>query len=262
MTAFTGAVAAGDKAGDDGAPAVGEVRAGDGVSHKDAGKGKSPCAHCRRPMLGSLFLLGGAAFTDMDALNGRLADNGYSTFDSPTIPLGVGFTHRWGRFVHGASWNFLLSSGFESSREDLRMDLKANYWQLQYGFDVVQWKGLSVYPLVGLGAGHMNIHISSESDDSFNGVLDDPGRSVHMRQTSFMLSAGLGVDYRLLVKETEKKKVFFTIGVRGAWLFSPYSGDWRTTGAEIHGGPHRGITGPTVQLLLGISKERLTPAGR
>lgn len=210
----------------------------------------------RKPILGSMYMMGGVSFADTDALNGRFENNGYSKIDSPAGNLGVGMTHRFGRFVTGVDFNWLLTSNVESSNPDTRMDMKSWFWQVTYGFDVVQFKGLSVYPLVGIGMGHSQIHISSETGDSFNNVLQNPNLEVYMRQNSLLLSAGAGVDYRFKMRENERKTSYFTIGVRGSYIFQPYAGEWKTKAATINGGPEKGLQGPQVLLIIGISGER------
>jgi hypothetical protein len=110
--------------------------------------------------------------------------------------------------------------------------------------------------LLGIGTGTTKVTIASENGASFNDVLDNPGREVRMSQTGLLLDASLGIDYRFKVRETEHKSSFFTVGVRGGYLFAPYSSEWKTGSAEISGGPDILMGGPTVQLLVGFSGER------
>jgi opacity protein-like surface antigen len=210
----------------------------------------------RRPMIGTLYAIGGISFPDTDALNARFDAAGYSKWDKVVANLGFGFTHRTGRLVGGFDWNWAFTSDFESVSDASRMNVKSRYWLFNYGFDVVQWKGLSVYPYLGIGAGHMEISISEEQGASFDDVLQNPGRGVVMNQTSLVLSASLGIDYRFKIKESKKKTSFFTVGLRAGYLFQPHAGAWETTSAEIYSGPEKGLQGPVVQLLLGISGSR------
>ena len=206
--------------------------------------------------IGSLYAIGGVGFFDLDALNGRLDGAGYTKWDTPAAPLGLGINFRMGRIIMGVDWNWLANVGAESTADDLRLDVKSKYWLIRYGFDIVQWKGLSIYPLLSIGVGHSNINISRETGDSFNDVLATPGRDVRMRQNALLLDVSLGVDYRFKIRENYRKSTYFTIGVRGGYLFAPYAGDWYTGSAEISGGPDLGLEGPVVQLLIGISGKR------
>ena len=210
----------------------------------------------KRKSMGSLYLLGGVAYMDMDALNGRLARAGYDTVESPTMPMGFGFNHRFRRLIAGVDWHFLKHAMPQTPDENMRMDMRTWYWQLNYGYDIVQLKSLSVYALAGIGLGHASIWISDERGESFNGILNAPARSIFMSQTSFLVSATAGADYRIETGTSDRRTTYFTIGVRGGYVFSPFAGAWRTHAAEIKDGPERGLNGPVVLLTLGITRKR------
>jgi opacity protein-like surface antigen len=211
------------------------------------------------PKVGSLYFLGGAGFNDLDGLNGRMGDAGYSDINTPTLSLGLGTDMSIGRLILGAEWQRLRTVGTEAERDDIRADISAKYWLFRVGVDVAKWRGLRVYPLVGIGTGTSKFTVATESGASFDDVLDAPTRDLRMTQKGLVLDASLGVDYRFKMRETEYKSSFFTVGVRGGYLFAPYSRGWETASAEISGGPDLMTSGPTVQLLLGFSGERKKP---
>lgn len=208
------------------------------------------------PVVGNLYFLGGAGFYNMDGLNNSLDDTGYSQLNSPALSLGVGTDFSIGRLILGAEWQWLRNVGTEAERDDLRADINSKYWLFRIGVDLAHWKGLRIYPLLGIGTASTKVAIASENGANFDDVLEDPGREVRMSQTGLLLDASLGIDYRFKVRETETKSSFFTVGVRGGYLFAPYSSEWKTSSAEISGGPDILMSGPTVQLMLGISGER------
>ena len=207
------------------------------------------------PVVGNMYFLGGAGFYNMDGLNDSLDDAGYSTLKSPSLSLGLGFDISIGRLIVGSEWQWLKNVGTEAERDDLRADIKSQYWLFRLGVDLVHWRGLRVYPLLGIGTASTKVSISSEMGASFDDVLADPGREVRMAQTGLLLDASLGIDYRFKIRETERKSSFFTVGVRGGYLFAPYSSEWRTGSAEISGGPDLLMSGPTAQLVIGFSGE-------
>jgi opacity protein-like surface antigen len=213
-------------------------------------------SNIKSPKVGSLYFLGGVGFNDLEGINNRLGDSGYSELDVPNLSLGLGGDMSVGRLIVGAEWQWLRNVGTEASRNDLRADISSNYWLFRVGFDVAHWRGLRVYPLFGIGSGVTKFTAASESGGSFDNVLDNPARDLRMSQRALLLDASLGVDYRFKVKETEYKSSFFTVGVRGGYLFAPYSSGWKTASAEISNGPDFMATGPAVQLVLGISGER------
>jgi opacity protein-like surface antigen len=222
----------------------------------DAADKKSWTSPHFSPKVGNLYFLGGAGFFDLDDLNSSLDANGYSELKTPALSLGLGLDVSIGRLILGSEWQWMKNIGSDAERDSLRADIKSKYWLARIGVDVVKWRGLRVYPLFGIGMGTTSVFIAREEGASFREVLDTPSREVRMSQKGLLLDASLGVDYRFKMRETEYKSSFFTVGVRGGYLFSPYSRNWETATAEITGGPDILTTGPTVQLLIGISGER------
>ena len=208
------------------------------------------------PKMATLYFSPGISFYDVGGLNNRLEAAGYSKMDSPSLNLGLGLDVRIGRLIVGGEGHWFMGFGSESDRADLRTDISGGYGLFRLGVDAIQWKGLSVYPILGIGSGRTTIRIANELGANFNDVLVDPGREVTMNQRALLLDASLGVDYRFKIRKTDYKTSFFTLGVRGGYMFQPHTGDWKTGGAEIANGPDVGLNGPTVQLLIGITGQR------
>jgi hypothetical protein len=242
--------------------ALSSVVLAEDATHAHTGDKKSWTSPFFSPKIGNLYFLGGVGFFDVDDLNDDLSDNRYSELKSPALSLGFGTDVSIGHLILGGEWNWMKNVATESERDNIRADIKSHYWLFRIGVDLVKWRGLRVYPLLGIGASHTRFFISNEQGQSFRDVLDTPTREVRMSQTGLLLDASLGIDYRFKMRETEYKSSFFTVGVRGGYLFSPYSGNWETATADISGGPDTLTSGPTVQLLVGFSGERKHPYSR
>ena len=214
------------------------------------------------PKVGNLYFLGGVGFFDLDGLNDALSDNGYTDLSSPALSLGIGADMSIGHLILGWEWQWMKNVATASERDDIRADIDSRYWLFRVGVDLVKWRGLRVYPLFGIGTAKTRFYIADEQGASFEDVLDTPAREVRMSQTGLLLDASLGIDYRFKMRETEYKSSYFTVGIRGGYLFSPYSGNWETATADISGGPDTLTSGPTVQLLIGFSGERKHPFDR
>ena len=213
------------------------------------------------PVVGNLYFLGGAGFYNTDGTNDLLSENGYTELKNPALSLGVGWDMSIGRLIVGLEGQWLKNVATEAERDDLRADIDSKYWLFRMGIDLVHWRGLRIYPLLGIGSGKTRISISSENGATFADVLENPGREVRMNQSGLLLDASLGIDYRFKIRETERKASFFTVGVRGGYLFAPYSSEWKTGSGEISGGPDLLMNGPTVQLMIGFSGERKKHCG-
>jgi opacity protein-like surface antigen len=205
------------------------------------------------PKIGGIYFSGGVGLFDMSELNDDLETGGYSQMQNPFITLGLGGTIRFGHLVLGGEGHWLRNVGGEAESNDFRLNVSGGYALARVGFDVLQWGGLSIYPIVGIGGGRVRVDILQEGGASFEDVLADPAREVRLTQRALLLDASLGVDYRFEFREQQGRASYFTIGVRGGYLFAPYSGGWRSAGAEISGGPDLDLNGPVVQLMIGFS---------
>jgi opacity protein-like surface antigen len=212
-----------------------------------------------KPVVGNLYFLGGVGFHDTGPLNSRFDDGGFSEIKDPSLSLGIGGDISIGRLILGTEWHRLVNVGTDVARDDFRADIKTRYWLARLGVDLVKWRGLRVYPLFGIGTASTTIRISEEQGADFDAVLATPNRETRMTQHGLLLDASLGADYRFLVRENDEKKRFFTVGLRGGYMFSPHSRGWETAAAEISGGPDLMTTGPTVQLLIGFSGQHKKP---
>lgn len=229
---------------------------GDYHHHKKHHYGKSRIHPFFQQRISSLFFVTGVDFLDLSGLNTRLENAGFSETENPFLNFGGQATFRFGRLVIGAEAHWLVNVAGESDRDDTRYDWKGMYGLFNLGVDAVQYKGLSIYPMVGIGGGKMQLKIAEESGASFDDILADPGREVRLTQKGLLLDASLGVDYRFTMRQWENRTSYFTVGVRGGYLFAPYSGKWKMSAGEVSGGPDFGITGPYVQLMLGFSGKR------
>lgn len=221
----------------------------EGQTGEEAGEESSLFA----PKIGGIYFAGGVGVFDMTSLNDDLAAAGYSRMENPFITLGGGGTIRLGHLVLGGEGHWLRNVGGEAESDEFRFDVSGGYGLARLGFDVVQWRGLSIYPIVGIGGGRLRIDILREGGAGFDDVLADPAREVRMTQRALLLDASLGIDYRFEVRKRGDHVSYFTIGVRGGYMFAPYSGGWNTEGAELSGGPELGFSGPVVQLMIGFS---------
>ncbi len=216
---------------------------------------KHRLVHQRAGTAGHFYLLSGLGFFDQDGLNRRLAATGYDQLDDPSITIGLGGEMRFGRWIFGGQWHSLRNLDTEANADDFRADISGRYWVVSSGFSVIKWRGLSVQPMVGLGRGTMHFAVTSESGAAFDSILDQPVREVRLTQHGLLLDAALGVDYRFIIRESEKRRSYVVVGFRGGYLFTPYSGRWQTRGAEVTDGPDIGLNGVVLNLNLGLAWE-------
>lgn len=209
------------------------------------------------PNISSIFFVAGIDFLNTDNLNDRLDKAGFNKTKNPYLTLGGQVNLRFGRMIVGGEVHWLKNFSGEADSGDIRFSRKEWYGLLNLGIDAVAYKGLSIYPMVGIGMGESRLKIAEEPGATFNEILDDPGREVTLTQRGLLLDASLGIDYRFTVRERERFTSYFTVGLRGGYLFAPYSGQWEMSAGEVSRGPEFGISGPYVQLMIGFSGKKV-----
>ena len=193
----------------------------------------------------------GRGTIDIKALNSKLESKGYSTLSDNFFSVGGG-GHGIinNRLIIGGEGHSLL--GKEVTSGNYKSSMHIGYGFLNLGYIVYSVKELRVYPLIGLGAGGMNLKIVEDVTSlSFDEVLDDPKRKIELSTGGFLLNLALGIDYLLKFAEDEKGKAGMTFGLRAGYTFSPFKGAWTMDELEIAGAPEMGITGPYIRLMIG-----------
>jgi len=196
------------------------------------------------------FMFGGNII-DIKSLNSYLESKGYSKLADNFISFGGGGYGIIGKVIIGGEGHGLI--GEESTSDSYKTSIGASYGFVNFGYIVYSTKGLSVYPLLGLGGGKMSLKIVERGTaSSFDDVLDNPERSAKLSTGGFLLTLALGTDYLLKLGEDEKGKGGLVFGLRIGYTFAPIKGSWEMDGGiEISGAPEIGITGPYIRLMIG-----------
>jgi hypothetical protein len=190
----------------------------------------------------------GSSRLDTKALNERLAAAGYPAFDQQYLMLGLVTSRQVGDFRIGAELAGLTRPTATTDDNRWRTQTGGGYAMFNVGHTVVQEGGLAITPKAGIGAGAVTLRIADRDAPSFDEVLANPGRGVHLSSSSLLLDGSLAVRYRTGGRAARRA---FLIGVRAGYTHSLLHADWRRHDRDAPGGPTAGWGGPHFEVLLG-----------
>lgn len=203
--------------------------------------------------LNLLFNLGYNRY-GLETLNTAMRDKGYSNFGENMLSLGGSL-----QFI---TWNVLTE--FEgnvglttpSFNSDYQVNLTTGNFLLNLGYQFKPLRELSIYPLLGIGVGFLDMDFRSRKlFPSFDEFLSNPGRQSRLGNVFLTLNLGLGIDWRW--------GWGFQAGLRGGWLWTPPSNWWgmsnvysnsdgSSNSVNLAGGPEITLGGPYLKLMLGF----------
>lgn len=203
-------------------------------------------SHRADPGGGGFFAIGVHA-AEIDPLNERFRGAGYPTFPSEMIAVGGGgygvVAHRL--LLGGEGYGLIAPSRGYQGRE---ISVGGGYGLFTVGYRFRLASELRAYPQVGVGGGGLSVEIASAGSERFEDVLENPNRSATLEKGSFLISLGVGLEYRFRMSE---KRNGFQIGLRAGYLLAPYESDWQLDNSQLSGGPDATLDGPFLRLLIG-----------
>ena len=181
------------------------------------------------------------------SLNNDLEKNGYPSFSDLFGAWGGGM-HAVirNRLVIGMSYHRQMKK--EKSNSGYKTSFTGSSRSLDIGCIVYSKRSLQVFPFVGVGIQTVNLSILKTGGDTFENILADPGRGVSIRRRGLMVDVGLQMNI-LNVAEGRKH---YTLGMRAGYRFVPGDDVWKIDNSTISGGPESSITGPYINVNIGI----------
>ncbi|PKL76864.1 MAG: hypothetical protein CVV27_08100 [Candidatus Melainabacteria bacterium HGW-Melainabacteria-1] len=199
-----------------------------------------------------LFSLGYSR-TDLTALNSSMQAKGYLPFSQDALSLGGSLQVVIHRVITEFEGNVALIA--PSLNDNFTASLTTGSFLLNFGYQFRPVRNLSIYPLVGIGMGLMDLSFTRRNlQPSFDEFLDNPGRQGRIDNLTLALNAALGLDWR--------SDWGFQIGLRGGYLWSLPSNWWSLTDVysdedsnrsiPIAGGPSVSLSGPYLKVMMGF----------
>jgi len=195
------------------------------------------------------FMFGGSTI-DIDALNSRLENKGYSGLSDDFVSFGGGGHVIMDRVILGVEGHWLGGEEEESTIASghFKTSLSGAYGFFNLGYLIYSKNDLNVYPLLGLGGGGMWLKIGPYS---FDDILENPRRGAELSTGGFLFNLALGTDYLMKLWKDEKGEGGLVFGLRLGYTLAPIENGWEMDGISLSGDPQIAITGPYIRFMIG-----------
>lgn len=197
------------------------------------------------------YFMFGAQQTDFSQLNSSLKIERFADFSETAPTLGGGGHAIFRRFLIGAQGHYLVTekrtgdNGFQS-------ELSGGFITLDLGLKLNASSTWLIYPVFSTGGGWLTLKIQEQGSLSFEDLLTDPGRSVEIRKSGFLVSGALGIDYVFRPGGNYSSgSGGFVIGLRAGYQLMSGDRDWENETLTISNGPNASLDGCFVRILLG-----------
>jgi hypothetical protein len=212
-------------------------------------KGQDPVAASGQKGGMGYFMIG-ACLMNLDNLNSRLTDNGYTGLSDNFFTLGGGGHAILNRMIIGGEGQAML--GDRETGGTFKTSLGGGYGLFNLGYVVYSTGSIRIYPLLGIGGGGVNLGIYEQGiAPSFDEVLQDPRRNADLFTGGFLLSFAIGTEYFLKTGTDEEEESGWIFGIRAGYTLTPIQGDWHISETVVSAGPDLGITGPYLRIMIG-----------
>lgn len=198
---------------------------------------------------GGGYFMFGWNLLDIEELNSKLENKGYSALSDNFISFGGGGHGIINKLIIGGEGHGLI--GQEVTSGNYKSSLSVGYGFFNLGYIIISAGNLKVYPLLGLGGGGMSLRIIEKTPLSFDELLDNPKRMAELSTGGFLLNLSLGTDYLLNLESDAEGGGGLLVGLRFGYTFTPLKGDWKMDEVDISDAPQLGITGPYIRLIIG-----------
>lgn len=207
----------------------------------------------------SVFLSTGGSYSNTNDLNTRLDTAGFFSVSNDAIAYGGGIRGRWGRLVVGGEFSAANfgEEGDPNTGKTSAMRSRLSTAQVGYAW----WAGrhLNVYPMLGVGAGTMEVTLTNRNGGgqppagvapTFTEVVLHPNYTSKLEATYLVFEPAVGADW--LVLRSVGDRFGLTIGARAGKRMSPNRATWRLAGTKVHGGPDVGPDGSYFRVTFGL----------
>lgn len=185
---------------------------------------------------------------DISNLNLELRNNNLPEFEKNFLAIGGGGFGVVKNFVLGGEGFGLISP--EKNNKDFNLSLSGGYGLFNIGYIIYSSKGLNLFPLIGFGAGGIELKIAQRKIISFNEVLNNPKNGSNLSIAGLMFNFGMSLVYNIDLSQTNNSKGI-NLGLNLGYTHFLQVGDWTLFEEEIFNGPKIGISGLYIKFTIG-----------
>ena len=189
-------------------------------------------------------------------INEALRTHGYSEVGHLQPIIGFAFDGGYGR--GRAAWDLGCTGKrhYERASDGARFGVAQCYIGLDFGYDVVKWHGLSIFPMVGIAGGDLRIEVDPNDAPFLRGQLgpDDAGNEI--RRNVGLFRGLIGIEESVGIWQAQRLSLLF--GARAGYIQQFAQARWVHSdpkAADLNGGPTVDTSGPYLRLGFGFAFE-------
>lgn len=197
------------------------------------------------------YFMMGYSGLQLDELNESFKSAGFPELAKGSITIGGGGHYIYKNFILGGEGHGLV--GAVSENPDFKTSHSAGYGFFNMGYVVLQGKSINLYPMIGFGGGGMTVSITDKSKltNSFDDILEDPGRESYISSGGFLMNFSLGSDYFFAGSKSDEYSGGFLVGIKAGYILNLTGNDWYFNGKQLNDSPNAGFSGPYVRIVIG-----------
>ena len=198
----------------------------------------------------------GAASVDLSNLNAALRTAGYPKLRNRFFSFGGGGLSFVNNLVMGGEGSGLFNTGVTGNGN--KISLNGGYGMFEIGYILLSTKKTSLYPLLGIGGGGLNLRITEENlSANFSEFLKHPTGNVQFSSGAFLIDLGFG-GYRLLRAKEKKGRVGgFLVGFRMGYLVALFGQNWKLQDVSVLNAPKTSFSGPYFMVTIGGGSQKV-----
>ncbi|MBW7997242.1 MAG: hypothetical protein FVQ81_11870 [Candidatus Glassbacteria bacterium] len=189
---------------------------------------------------------------DMDRYNNRLIERGMIEFETSYNGIGVGFySFIRDRWSVGGELNYLLDN--KRRVGVYQSAVSGTYGGLNIGYLAYRIHGLNIQPQFGINGGSVNLDIEALTPQDPSSPLGEGRGKVKMSSVQASLSLMLAMDYLWIMRRSDDGTGYgLVLGTSIGYQFSPWQGDWESSGIELFDEPGIKLQGPQIRFSAGF----------
>lgn len=217
-----------------------------------------PASKARKAWLGisGLFSL---HHNDQPELERYFRGNGYSGIEKNQPIAGVGFDFGAKRWRVGLDFGCGLPRTYRRLTDGAEYGISQCFAGLYGGWDVLQYGGFSLFPMVGLAGGDFQVSYDPKRPPILLEQLWAHADSDQVRRNLWLAAGLIGIEQAIHLVESDGENVWLLVGMRIGYAVQFSQSEWLHEDPELpdlRGGPSVDTGGPFARAGIGLAVGR------
>ncbi|MCF8369772.1 MAG: hypothetical protein K9G76_12100 [Bacteroidales bacterium] len=196
------------------------------------------------------FMVGHKSF-DLQKMNDAFKANAYPEINNGSVSIGGGGHYLINNWLIGGEGAGLLGNTVENN--NYRLVHAGGYGFFNLGYLALRTPSFMLYQVLGIGGGNLTVYIKDKNllTNSFDDLLENPGRESIIATGGFLLNFSIMANYFISGNRKENNSSGFILGIKGGYVLNTTGNNWQLSGQTLKDSPAAGMSGPYVSIVLG-----------